>query len=142
MPSAAPSPDPTLDPTLDPRLEANKQTVLAFYEAGLNNKDFEAVSKLVGDRYTQHNPLIADGREGLKAFVATLTGSFPALHADVKRLFAEGDYVIAHVHGVRVPGQPGSAIVDIFRFDEGKIVEHWDVMQPIPERSANGNGMF
>ncbi|MFG6195103.1 nuclear transport factor 2 family protein [Nonomuraea sp. JJY05] len=124
-------------------LESNKQTVLAFYEVGLNQKDFEAASKLIGDRYVQHNPRIADGIEGFEAFIGRLRADFPALRAEVKKIFADGDFVIAHVHGIRVPGQLGTAIVDIFRLDEnGKIVEHWDVMQPVPETAENQNGMF
>ncbi|MDX6237080.1 MAG: hypothetical protein QOG10_1895 [Kribbellaceae bacterium] len=126
----------------DPRLEANKQTVLAFYEVGLNQRDFEAATKLIGPRYVQHNPLIPDGIEGFKAFLGYLAETFPLLRAEVKNVFAEGDFVIGHVHGVRVPGQRGSAIVDIFKLEDGKIVEHWDVMQPIPEDAANQNGMF
>jgi predicted SnoaL-like aldol condensation-catalyzing enzyme len=125
-----------------PKLEWNKRTVLAFYEAGLNQKDFEAASKLIGEHYVQHNPLIADGLDGFRAFVDYLKEAFPGLRAEVKSVFAEDDFVIAHVHGVRVPGQRGSAIVDIFRLEDGKIVEHWDVMQPIPEDAANQNGMF
>jgi predicted SnoaL-like aldol condensation-catalyzing enzyme len=123
--------------------ERNKQTVLDFYEVGLNQKDFHAAAKLLGDTYVQHNPRIADGIEGFEAFLATLRQDFPDLKAEVKRLFADGDHVIAHVYGVRVPGQPGTAIVDIFRLDgNGRIVEHWDVMQPVPDTSANPNGMF
>jgi predicted SnoaL-like aldol condensation-catalyzing enzyme len=124
-------------------LERNKQTVLDFYELGLNQKDFPAAVKLIGDRYTQHNPRIADGIDGFEQFLATLRHDFPELKAEVKAMFADRDFVIAHVYGVRVPGQPGTAIVDIFRLDaDGKIVEHWDVMQPIPDESANPNGMF
>jgi predicted SnoaL-like aldol condensation-catalyzing enzyme len=128
---------------MDHTLERNKQTVLDFYEAGLNQKDFHAAAKLIGDRYTQHNPRIADGIDGFEAFLGTIRHDFPALRAEVKRIFADGEYVVAHVYGVRVPGQPGTAIVDIFRLDtDGKIVEHWDVMQPVPAESANPNGMF
>ncbi|MDX6291286.1 MAG: hypothetical protein QOH50_361 [Kribbellaceae bacterium] len=123
-------------------LSANKQTVLDFYEVGLNQRDFEAARKLIGPRYIQHNPRIADSVEGFEAFLAQLATDFPELRAEVKRVFAEGDFVIGHVHGIRVPGQRGSAIVDIFRLEDGKIVEHWDVMQPIPEDAANQNGMF
>jgi predicted SnoaL-like aldol condensation-catalyzing enzyme len=123
--------------------ERNKQTVLHFYETGLNQKDFHAAAELIGDRYVQHNPRIADGIDGFKAFVETLRQDFPDLRAEVKRIFADGDFVIAHVYGVRVPGRPGTAIVDIFRFDpDGKIVEHWDVMQPVPDTALNQNGMF
>jgi predicted SnoaL-like aldol condensation-catalyzing enzyme len=121
---------------------ANKRTVLSFYETALNNKDFDSAANLLGDHYTQHNPRIADGIEGFRAFVDDLRTNFPDLSATVARLFAEGDFVIAHTHGVRVPDQPGTAIVDIFRLENTKIVEHWDVMQPIPEQSANSNGML
>ena len=122
--------------------EANKRTVMAFYEAAINGKDFEAAAKFIGARYVQHNPLIADGIDGFKAFVGYLQATFPKLRAEIKRIFADGDFVIVHTHGVREPGQRGSAIVDIFRFEEGKIVEHWDVMQPVPETASNQNGMF
>lgn len=127
---------------LEAKLEVNKQVVLAFYEAAINRKDFDAASELVGEEYVQHNPLIADGREGLASFIAHLRETFPALRAEVKHAFADGDFVIVHVHGVREPGQRGSAIVDIFRLADRKIVEHWDVIQPIPDHAANQNGMF
>jgi predicted SnoaL-like aldol condensation-catalyzing enzyme len=126
----------------DSRLEANKGTVLAFYEVGLNQKNFTAASKLPGAHYVQHNPRIADGIEGFQQFLDHLKREFPALRAEVKHVFADGDFVVAHVHGVRVPGQRGVAIVDIFRLEDGRIVEHWDVMEPIPEDAANRNGMF
>ncbi len=124
------------------KIEANKKTVLAFYEAGINNKDFDAASKFIGKRYVQHNPNIADGPAGLKAFLGVFKEKFPKLRGDIKQVFADGDFVIVHVHGVRVPGERGSAIVDIFKLEDGKIVEHWDVLQPIPETAANSNGMF
>jgi predicted SnoaL-like aldol condensation-catalyzing enzyme len=122
--------------------ETNKQTVLKFYEVGLNQRDFAAARTLIGPSYVQHNPRIADGVEGFQAFLAQLSTDFPGLRAEVKQVFADGDYVIGHVHGIRVPGQRGTAIVDIFRLEDGRIVEHWDVMQPIPEDAANDNGMF
>jgi predicted SnoaL-like aldol condensation-catalyzing enzyme len=123
--------------------DANKATVLAFYEHALNRKDFAAASHLLGARYVQHDPRIGDGKEGLEAFVRSLRERFPELRAEVKRIIAEGNLVMAHVHGVREPGQRGLAIVDIFALEDGKIVEHWDVMQPLPdEEPANANGMF
>ena len=76
------------------------------------------------------------------AFLAFLREKFPNSKSEIKRVFAEGDYVILHVHAVREPGQRGSAIVDIFKLDNGKVVEHWDVVQPIPEKAPNTNGMF
>lgn len=122
--------------------EANRQAVLSFYEKGLNQKDADAALKHVGDRYIQHNPNAADGPEGFRKFVAFLREKFPQSRSEIKRSFVDGDYVILHVHAVREPGTRGNAIVDIFRLENGKIVEHWDAVQPIPETAANGNTMF
>jgi len=122
--------------------EANKKIVVDFYDKAINQKDFEAASKHLGSRYTQHNPNAADGPEGLKAFLQFLKEKFPNSRSEIKRVFAEGDYVIVHVHAVREPGTRGNAIVDIFKLENGKVVEHWDVVQPIPEKAANTNGMF
>ena len=122
--------------------EANKKTVIAFYEAGINQKDFAKASQYFGLRYTQHNPTAADGPEGFKRFVEFLRAKYPNAHSEIKQAFADGDYVILHVHAVREPGTRGNAIVDIFKLENGKIVEHWDVIEPIPEHAANTNGMF
>lgn len=124
------------------QLEQNKRTVLDFYDQALNQKDFEAASKHFGDRYVQHNPTAPDGKEGFKGFLQFLKGKFPQSRSEIKRTFAEGDYVIVHVHAVREPGTRGSAIVDIFRLENGKIVEHWDVLQIVPDKPANPNTMF
>jgi predicted SnoaL-like aldol condensation-catalyzing enzyme len=109
------------------QMEENKKIVAAFYDAAVNQKDFEKASQYLGARYTQHNPLAADG---------------PNNRSEIKRIFADGDYVIVHVHAVREPGTRGNAIVDIFKLENGKVVEHWDVIQPIPEKAANDNGIF
>jgi predicted SnoaL-like aldol condensation-catalyzing enzyme len=122
--------------------EDNKRTVLEFYDKALNQKDFEAASAYFGPHYIQHNPNARDGIEGFKAFLQFLKEKYPNSHSEVKRAFADGDYVILHVHAVREPGTRGLAIVDIFRLVNGKIVEHWDVRQDIPETAANTNGMF
>ena len=122
--------------------EANKKAVLEFYDLALNKKDFDAASRYMGSRYTQHNPIAADGPEGLKAFLQFLRDKFPQSHSEIKRAFADGDYVILHVHAVREPGTRGRAIVDIFKLENGKVVEHWDVAQDVPEKAANSNGMF
>ena len=122
--------------------ETNKKIVVDFYDKAINQKDFDAASKYLGSHYTQHNPNAADGPEGLKAFLQFLKEKFPASRSEIKRVFADGDYVILHVHAVREPGTRGSAIVDIFKLENGKVVEHWDVVQPIPEKAANMNGMF
>jgi len=122
--------------------EANKKVVLDLYEKGINQKDFEAAAKDFGPRYIQHNPRAKDGAEGFKAFIDFLKAKFPNYHSEIKKVFADGDYVILHVHNVSAPGERGAAIVDIFRLENGKVVEHWDVRQDIPEQSANNNTMF
>ncbi|HYM32714.1 MAG TPA: nuclear transport factor 2 family protein [Candidatus Cybelea sp.] len=124
------------------REKANIKIVTEFYDKSLNQKDYAAAAKYFGPRYTQHNPGAADGPEGFKAFIEFLREKFPNSHSKIKRAFADGDYVILHVHAVREPGTRGVAIVDIFKLEHGKIVEHWDVRQDIPEKAANGNGMF
>jgi predicted SnoaL-like aldol condensation-catalyzing enzyme len=123
-------------------LEANKKIVVDFYEKGLNQKDYDAASKYFGPRYTQHNPTAPDGPEGFKRLVMLLKEKFPKSHNEIKQVFADGDYVILHVHAVREPGTLGKAIVDIFKLENGKIVEHWDVIQDVPEKAANTNTMF
>ena len=122
--------------------EANKKVVLDFYEKGLNQKDFDAAAKHFGPRYIQHNPGAPDGIEGFKAFIALRKEKFPNAKSEIKRVFAEGDFVILHVHGVREPGERGVAIIDICKLENGKIVEHWDVAQDVPEKAANSNGML
>ena len=122
--------------------EANKKNVVEFYNKALNDKDFAAASKYLGSRYTQHNPVAADGPEGLKGFIQFLRDKFPNSRSEIKRVFADGDYVIVHVHAIREPGTRGRAIIDIFKLENGKVVEHWDVAQDVPEKAANANGMF
>jgi predicted SnoaL-like aldol condensation-catalyzing enzyme len=122
--------------------EQNKKTVVEFYEKAINQKDFDAASKYMGPRYTQHNPMAANGPGGLKDFIQFLRAKYPGSQSEIKRVLADGDYVVLHVHAVREPGTRGNAIIDIFKLDDGKIVEHWDVTQEIPEKAANANGMF
>jgi predicted SnoaL-like aldol condensation-catalyzing enzyme len=127
---------------VDERLERNKAAVVAFYDAAYNHKDFERASQHLGPHLIQHDPVIADGLDGFRARLDWFKANHPALRVEIKRIFADGDYVVTHVHGLREPGHPGSAIVEIFRLEDGKIVEHWDVLQPIPDTSANDNGML
>jgi predicted SnoaL-like aldol condensation-catalyzing enzyme len=124
------------------RQEANKKAVVEFYDKALNAKDFAAASAYFGPRYIQHNPNAPDGIEGFKSFLSFLRDKFPNSRSEIKKVFADGDYVILHVHAVREPGTRGAAIVDIFRLENGKIVEHWDVRQDLPEKPANDNTMF
>jgi predicted SnoaL-like aldol condensation-catalyzing enzyme len=122
--------------------QANKEAVLEFYHKALNQKDFAAAAKYLGPRYIQHNPNAADGIEGFKKFIEFRREKFPDAKSEIKRAFVDGDFVILHVHSIRAPGERGVAIVDIFRLENGKVVEHWDVVQPIPETAANDNTMF
>jgi len=122
--------------------KANKAAVLAFYDAALNKLDFDAAAKYLGPYYKQHNPTAADGADGLKGFIAYLKANFPKTHSEVTMSFADGNYVILRVHAIRTPGTLGNAIVDIFRLEDGKVVEHWDSVQPVPDKPVNGNTMF
>ncbi|MGQ3888822.1 nuclear transport factor 2 family protein [Legionella sp. CNM-1927-20] len=122
--------------------EINKEVVTQFYQKALNEKDFPAAEVYMGPWYIQHNPLAKDGIEGFKQYIDYLKQTYPQSHSEIKRILAEGDYVILHVHSIKEPGTKGQAIVDIFRLENNKIVEHWDVIQTIPEESANSNGMF
>ncbi|HTV80338.1 MAG TPA: nuclear transport factor 2 family protein [Steroidobacteraceae bacterium] len=124
------------------QVAANKKIAVAFYEASINQKDFAAASRYLGPTYKQHNPTAKDGAEGLKAFIEFLKAKYPRQHGDIRQVIAEGDLVALHVHSTRDDGTPGRAIVDIFRLEHGKVVEHWDVIQDIPAQDANGNGMF
>ena len=122
--------------------QRNVDTVLRLYEAGLNEKDFDKAAPYFGPHYIQHNPMAEDGIEGFRKFIAFLKERYPQSRSEIKSAFASGDYVILHVHSRRTPDEAGSAIVDIFRLEQGKVVEHWDVIQAIPDKAANGNTMF
>ena len=123
-------------------LEANKRIATEFYDAAINRKDFAAASQYLGSEYKQHNPTAADGAEGLRGFIDFLEMRFPNQRGEIKRVVAEGDLVVLHVHSTRGDDTPGRAIVDIFRIADGKVVEHWDVIQDVPASPANQNGMF
>ena len=122
-----------------------RDLVLAFYETALNEKNAEKAKEFLGDVYLQHNPMIADGPEAFLRFVRFRAERFPQSHSEVKMVVAENDLVVLHVHSVLVPGTPGRHIVDIFRVEGDKVVEHWDVIQDIPPQlfpPINDNGLF
>ena len=124
--------------------ETNKANSVAFYKKGLFDGDVENAFRLyAGASYRQHNPLIEDGIEGVRKFVAWIMANHPDARGEIKRVFADGDYVILHSHWHGLSDNPrGEAVVDIFRWEDGKVVEHWDVIQSIPETAANNNTMF
>ena len=123
---------------------AIRWTKLAVNKA-INKKDFEAASVHLGDKYIQHNPLAADGPEGLKAFLEFAKKNLATYQTEFKRVLADGDFVVVHAHAKANPADPndrGTAVMDIFRLENGKVVEHWDVAQPVPEKAMNSNTMF
>ena len=123
----------------------NRKLVLDFYEAALNEKNVEKTKTFLGDKYIQHNPYVPEGPEGLLRLVRFRRDKFPRGRNEVKMIIAEGDLVALHVHSVLVPGTPGRKIVDIFRVEGNKVVEHWDVIQEITEDlfpPINDNGLF
>ena len=122
--------------------EQNKKVVVDYYQTAFNGNPEKAVADHFGERYVQHNPQAEDGPEAFIGFVKWLRGEYPELTLHIKRVIAEGDMVAAHSHLVLTPGKPGRALADVFRLENGKVVEHWDIIQDVPESSANSNGMF
>ena len=122
--------------------EANRRLVANMYERVLKPLDSSRVDEFFATDYVQHSPLAATGAQGLKDFLDWARARAPAAEHRVKRMFVDGDYVIAHVHVIINPGDTGNAVVDIFRIANGRIAEHWDVAQEVPTEAANTNGMF
>ncbi|RZG48968.1 nuclear transport factor 2 family protein [Acinetobacter wuhouensis] len=121
----------------------NKKIVVDFYEGVFQKHQVKAYAdRYIGDKYIQHNPHVPNGKA---PFVDYFTGHFkenPEAKSVIKRAVAEGDLVFLHVHSTQNAQDRGVAIVDIFRVENGKIVEHWDVQQAVPEQAANSNTMF
>ncbi len=125
-------------------LETNKKNVREFYEMLFNeHKPAEAARMYMGKKYIQHNPYMSDGKEAFREYFNGYFEEHPKTRVEIKRIIAEGDLVVLHLHSQLDENDRGRAMVEIFRVDEdGKIVEHWGVIQAIPARAANKNTMF
>lgn len=126
-----------------PIQEANKKLVVDFYELAFNaHKPTEAAKKFIGNKYIQHNPHVPNGAKPFYSYFEEYFKKNPESHVSIKRTAADGDLVFLHLHSKENKTDLGRAIVDIFRVENGKIVEHFDVIQDVPEKTANGNTMF
>jgi predicted SnoaL-like aldol condensation-catalyzing enzyme len=122
--------------------QRNLDLVLEMYREVLIRMDASKVDKYISPAYVQHSSLAPPGRDALKQFLQMIRKESPDARTDIKRAFVDGDHVVCHVHVMRFPGDPGLAVVDIFRVAGNLIVEHWDVLMEVPAKPVNTNSMF
>jgi predicted SnoaL-like aldol condensation-catalyzing enzyme len=118
------------------------ELVLEMYREVLVAMDSSKVDQYIAPDYIQHSSLAPPGRAALKQFLDHIRVASPQARTDIKRAFVDGDHVICHVHVMRFPGDPGLAVVDIFRVDDQYVREHWDVLMDVPATPVNSNSLF
>jgi predicted SnoaL-like aldol condensation-catalyzing enzyme len=123
-------------------MDNNKELVIKLLTLAFKDKDVKSASDLITDRYIQHNPIVPTGKQGFIEGLTAFYKSFPNLKWELKKIWVEDDYVIAHSHYRLSKNGNGNSIVDIFRIKDGKADEHWDISQEIPDKMAHSNGMF
>ncbi|MEZ8150453.1 nuclear transport factor 2 family protein [Vibrio splendidus] len=124
------------------QLRQNKENAIAFYRTAYMGDPAKAVELYVGDDYIQHNPVVADGKQGFIDYFEEMSRDYPKKDIEFLRIIAEGDQVALHTRQTWPAGEE-YVTMDFFRFDSnGKIVEHWDSIQVVPKESANNNSMF
>ena len=128
---------------MEGRTDRMKRDAMAFYDLMFNQcRPGEAIDRYVGELYTQHNPGVGDGKQAFIDYFEKMAAEYPGKRVEFKRAIAENDLVVLHCCQYW-PNDHDYTGIDIFRFDDtGEIVEHWDVLQIIPESSENDNGMF
>jgi predicted SnoaL-like aldol condensation-catalyzing enzyme len=122
--------------------EKNLKAVLDFYDVVINGQQYSRVYEFVDKNYIQHKPEVEDGPEGLLDFVRWIYAQSPQHKARIIRSFVDGDYVILHVHVINGAEAKDIAVMDIFRVENGMLMEHWDVASPVPLNAKNDNGVF
>lgn len=122
--------------------EANRQLVVEFYHQNFNQHQVDKATKVMADDYIQHNPLVPNGKAPFVSFFKGFFANNPNAKSKIVRTAADGDLVWLHIHATNGENDRGQAIIDVFRVKDGKIVEHWDVIQDVPEKAANHNTMF
>ncbi len=124
------------------REEENLKAVLDFYDVIINGQQYERAGEFLDNNYIQHKPEVETGYQGVLDFVRSVYDQAPDHKARIVRSFVDGDYVILHVHIMNAPEALHLAVMDIFRVEDGKLVEHWDVASPVPETAKNVNSVF